>query len=678
MSAGAQGVNAGAWWGLALLCVVFGAVVRVQLAFEDVGFDRRDPRGMLQSDPAELHYLARQFAERPGVGGGARAGDVGAPGAAASGSSERGDLRHDRRIAWPAEVDVWRDFTVGQELLVAPLARALPDVPLHVLATLVGALTASLCALGVFGLTLELLRSRRLALLAAATFTVLPAAYRTIGFVWIREDLSLPLLAAAGWLTARAARVGTRRAGACAGAAAALAAATWHGASVGLLVLVLGVVGAVAWARPARAAVGDDSEPSLGDAAPEAPGGARSAKERSDARCVARGAVTGALVFIGVACLVPALRAKAAALSAPVALLLALALWAWGRPRRAGLRALCALGVIVGFALARRALVGDDLGHVGALLLAKLEHAGELPSDPLRLAPDVRIMWQGPFAGLALEQLLLVLGVPLVVATPWFVAVLGNGLTRFMRGARGEFGLALATLGALTLTVLTARSMAFAALLVPVAFAGAARGMTRVGSGALGRGAALALFGLQAFLFLGWASRFELGWNRPLTALEDRRARVAAVAEHVPAGVPVLTDFLNGPALLADHDRPIVLQPKWETAASRARVHRFLERLYHGTPAEFAAYMRDEVRCEWLLLDHRALVEMSAMRYAAGLRKDEDPLRTGTALQALLGPREALPSEFEVVVELPGRATRGVVPGTSGGARLLRLRGGGS
>jgi hypothetical protein len=178
---------------------------------------------------------------------------------------------------------------------------------------------------------------------------------------------------------------------------------------------------------------------------------------------------------------------------------------------------------------------------------------------------------------------------------------------------------------------------------------------------------------LQALLFLGFASNLDVTWYAGGAAQAERRAIVAAVAERVPRGAPVLTDFLSGPALLADHDRPIVLQPKWETAAARARVHRFLERLYHGTPAEFAAYMRDEARCEWLLLDRRALVDLDTMRYAAGLWRDEEPLRPGTALGALLGGIEGVPDEFELVLEVPRRTPPegGAAPCS---ARLLRLR----
>jgi len=634
---GVLGARGGAWWALALLLTLFCAALRCQLALQDDGFDLVDPRGMLRSDPAELHYLGRRFAE----GGLAPDG-----------------LRADPRIAWPDTTDVLREFTVGQELLVALAARLAPETPLHVVATVVGSLTASLCVLGVFALALEVLRSRRLALLAAATCTVLLASYRTVGFVWMNEDLSLPLLAAAAWASARAGRRQTLPAAALAGALAALSAATWHGAGVGLTALALGVAGAALHHRDPRRAH-----------APELVGSVHRARTASSAQLL----VCGALVFAAVASCIPSSAAKATAFSVPASLTLAAALIVAARPRALVGRVAVAATVVVVFALVRGAIVGDDLAHVGALLLAKLEHAGTLPADPLRVAPDVRLMWQGPFEGLSLEALLVNFGLAFVVAGFWLAATLANALAGRGSPRPREVGLALVTVLLLGLSVLAARVTAFAALALPVAFAAAARAMGRLGAGPLGRAAALGLFGLHALLFFGLVSRFQVTWYMDREAFLERRAIVAAVAERVPRAAPVLTDFLLGPALLADHDRPIVLQPKWETAAARARVHRFLERLFHGAPEEFAAYMRDEARCEWLLLDRRLLVELDGLRYAAGLRREVDPLRPGTALAALLGPIAAVPDLFEVVLEVPriGAPVGGAPPCS---ARLLKLR----
>jgi hypothetical protein len=71
----------------------------------------------------------------------------------------------------------------------------------------------------------------RWAVLAAATWAVLPASYRTIGFVLVREDFSLCWFALHLWLLARALRLRTAGSALLATAALVLFVATWHAAS---------------------------------------------------------------------------------------------------------------------------------------------------------------------------------------------------------------------------------------------------------------------------------------------------------------------------------------------------------------------------------------------------------------------------------------------------------------
>jgi len=634
ISAPGERLRGGAWWWLALALAVFGAALRVQLAWDDPGFDHRSPRGMLRSDPAELHYLARRL-HQPA--------DAPPP------------LRADPRVAWPETVDVLREYTVGQEWLVGSAQRLVPDAPLHVVALVVNSTTAALAVLAVFGLALELLVSRRAAALAALTFVALPAAYRTVGFVWVREDLALPLLAFAAWAAAAASRSAASTTAAVAGVLAALAAGTWHGASVGLTALasalVVGFGVSLVRARPANALEVDASE--------------RSSRRR-------RALVVGSLGFIAVTVFIPAARAKGVPLSSAVTLPLAAAVATGARSVPRAARWALGAGVIIGGALLRRALVGEDLAHVGALLLAKLEHAGTLPEDPARVSPDVRLMWQGPFASVGFGGAVHLFGLPLIPVLIWSAATLARA--RHHATAR-SVALAWAALLTLALTALATRASAFGSLAAPVAFAASAQSMTRFGARGLGRVAAVSLLAVQVLLFLGWASRYELDWNRPLAALAERRAMVEAVARLVPPGEPVLTDFLNGPALLADHDRPIVLQAKWETARARARVHRFLDLVYHRSAEDLAAYMRDEVQCGWLVLDRRWLVGLEDLRYAAGLRRDADPLRTGVALTQLSAPELAAGSPFEIVLDIP---VGDGAPGAGLAVRLLRLTAAGS
>ena len=63
---------------------------------------------------------------------------------------------------------------------------------------------------------------------AAVLYAIVPANYRTIGFILIREDGSLPFFALHLWLLARAVRVRSAVSIALAAVALVLALSTWH------------------------------------------------------------------------------------------------------------------------------------------------------------------------------------------------------------------------------------------------------------------------------------------------------------------------------------------------------------------------------------------------------------------------------------------------------------------
>ena len=93
---------------------------------------------------------------------------------------------------------------------------------------------------------------------------------------------------------------------------------------------------------------------------------------------------------------------------------------------------------------------------------------------------------------------------------------------------------------------------------------------------------------------------------------------VAAVEELVPQGAPIAADFMNSTAILAHTRRPIYLQPKYETEASRRRAERFLTSFFHDSPAELANWLAAE-GIEHLLVDRFTLGTLYASRYAAGI-----------------------------------------------------------
>jgi len=577
---------------LVLLLLVLATALRVERAFADPNFDAADDRGMLKSDPALLYYVTERIL----------AADGWAP----------DDFRADPRIQWPETTDVPAEFTVGQEFLVAWAYLLVGGgAPLHAFAVRVMALVASLAVLGVYGAVLARTRSVPWALFAALLFSLLPASYRTIGFVLVREDLSLPLFALHLGLLARARRVGSARAWLLAGLALAAALATWHAMSFVVLLEALALLGVALWsgaspfaARPARAVL---------------------------------------VVPVLAAVLVPALRASGLLLSPAFAiagalLLAALALErvprARGRPRATIGLALAATAAAV--LLVR--LAAPDPGsyaHVHEVLLAKLVHLGRLPADPNELSFDARLLWQGPFVTLAPRDAVALGGVALVLGAPAALALL-------LRSDPGDRFLGLLALAALPAAWLVERAFVVAACLLPIALAVAlAEAGRRLGRRTLAVGAlAAAALAVQLSLFASFASGLRLAWYTP----PGRQSEIAALVEWIGANVPsdeaIVGDFVNSTAILAHAGNPIVLQPKYETRRARERARAFVTTWFHGTPAELRRLVRERFQARWLLVDRYTLGRLS--RYLGGLPEDGPPPAPGTPAAAFQSQDDAV------------------------------------
>ena len=182
-SAGGE-ANYGKATAIQLICVLVALLVivgfqyreRSRLALESWYFNVEDDVGMLKGDPGLLYYLTERVIDAGG----------GVP----------DDWTADPRIEYPDVVNIPATYTVGQEFLVAWCWKWFGgDGPLHVFITHLMAVVASLSAFGVYLLGAELARSRTMGLFAAALSSTLPANFRTIGLVLVREDLSLPFLA---------------------------------------------------------------------------------------------------------------------------------------------------------------------------------------------------------------------------------------------------------------------------------------------------------------------------------------------------------------------------------------------------------------------------------------------------------------------------------------------------
>ena len=552
------------------LLVALCTHVRIRTALDDPLFDRSAATGMLRADPALLYYLLQRVLDGSGL--------------------PPDDWRADPRIEHPDLFDVPANLTVGQELAVAwPRLWLGSDEPLHVFCVRVMAILASLVLLGTFGLALELTGRVRWAVFAAALGCATLANYRTIGFVLMREDLSLPLWALHLWLLARAARTARVRDAVLAALAAVLALATWHAMRFVALAEVLVLLAVLA--RTGRNVV------------------------------AGRAGLAALAVLAAGSLLVPVLRAKLFVLSPPMALLVAMHVSARvaaraQRPHRAvlatalgGGAALAAAGAAISAALG---VHGDP--HVLALMWSKIVRLGAPPADPGELSFAARMMWQGPFESLPPLALQVQLGVVLWLVV---VAAVVGALAWWRRGQDQRFVAAAAFAGGTTLLALLVQRFVVLPAIVAPAVGVALLARARAWPAALARArlplpspgallAALAL-ALQIGLWIDGMRHYRLTWYGPPEERAEQAAMLRAIAEHVPPGAAVAGDPINSAAVLAFTGRGIVLQPKWEAGASLERTERLLTEFTRGTPAGLHRLLSEEYRCHWLLVDRAAM-----------------------------------------------------------------------
>lgn len=553
-----------------------------------------NPVGSVRSDPGLLYYLTERL--------------VGS-------TDETGQWPVDTRIEHPGGVSIPATYSLGLEGVLALARRVVGDeMPPHQLALRVMAFLASLTLLGVYGLARELTGSSRWGLMAAALHALTPAAYRSIGFVFVREDLCLPIFAIHLWLVVRTWRTGSMASGLWAGVTLGLALATWHAAG-----FLVALESAAMWLLFLR----------------------------RDRNPFGRGpALAGLAAVVAVCLLVPSLRAKGALFAPALIGFLALACAArpgWARHKR----------VIVGFVVlvafyglgrlvAVRLGSAQDLDHVLALMLAKLRYLGHLPADPAQLDFDVRMMWQGPFATLELREARRLFGPSLLGLIVLAVAT----TIRWVRG-RGQdmhllIGLFVVMLGLGSWMILRVSAALAIVLSAAIALWFSQRTHVRKGR-ARSRWLPFAGAGfllVQCLTFFGWASHLSLDWHWDLRRDRDR-AMVAAIERFVPENQAVAADFMVSTVILAHTKRPIIVQPKWESAASRRRVERLWDLLYHSSPLELAQTLRGPLQTEYLLLDRHTLQWLRSSRYLAGISSAGPDLPAGSALEALLAGSSA-------------------------------------
>lgn len=614
---------------LLLIAIVGSAQLRLHLAHSDPGYDAKEPRRVLWSDPALLYYFTERIVENGGT----------AP----------AELRADPNFEWPNRVDAIAFETVGQEYVAAWWHRLLGgDQPLHESCLEAMAWCASLTAIGVFLLATELTGSALLGGFAALLFALLPASYRTVGITLLREDFALPWFALHLGLLAVAARRRTTASFVACGLALLAALATWH--AMGFVVAMEAAV-LVAWCL----------------------------RSGQNPLAVPKAWLVPAVVAVG-SLLLPVLRAKLAIVSLPMqaatGLLLAAAVMRRpsARPWHGRAAALVGVAAAAGAAALLSHLLGGGIGdysHVMRLLLAKVRFLGELPTDPRVLEFEARLLWQGPFDTSSALALAIGLGVGLlgiVLLVAWQLPAWWRGRVHADDHHRvGEWRALLAAFGALSLFAawLVARTEVVAGVAAPVAVAVLVAAMP----GRWWRAGTATGVLVAASLQLSWFSQIHfIDWysvprraadgamifqpdGRPQLLRHPRQSALphllAWIDHQVPKGEPICADMVTSTAILAHTRHPIVIQPKYESRESRARIEQLLRALYHGTPVDFAALL-DGWKCPWFAVDVKSLGIGSL--YLAGFRDDgsERPEPESAAARFLDPGAPAVPG-FELV-----------------------------
>jgi hypothetical protein len=467
-------------------------------------------------------------------------------------------------------------------------------------------ISAALVGVGVYGLALELAGGVGWATCAAALWALALVNYRSVGYVLFREDFTLPWFALHGFLLARAVRLGTPASLVLAAVAAVAAAATWHAMT---FVLAIEAAAIVAWVL-------------------------RTGDNPLRARHAWLFPVTvGALSLV-----VPVLRSKLFVLSLPMLVAWALLGGALVRRSRAGSRlgdAAVIVGLVVaGLGLARLlgTLTGAGLGdysHVFALLAAKVRFLGVRPEDPRALPFEARLLWEGPFDTATLDYVLPAVNVLLVAVAG--AAVLG--LRAWMRGRGDARTVVLFVFTAVTavLAVLISRLFVVVGVVAPVVLVVLLR---RVPQRALRTALLVVALVVPGVLLYRYMRHFQSPWYMPPEWNAERAHVMAWIAEHVPPGEPIASDFVNSAAILASSGHPVLLQPKYEVARSRRRIEAFFDAFFHGTPEEFRRWVRG-AGARWLLIDRNL---MRGRVYIGGKIPSEVRVEDGTADLWLLNP----------------------------------------
>jgi hypothetical protein len=535
-----------------LVAVGTSAGLRIQTALGDANFDAHDARPLLRSDPGLLYYITDRIVE--------------------SGGGIPDNFSADNHIEFPAASNIPEMFSVGQEFVVAWAKLWFDDVPLHIVALWAMSIFASTSLFWIYLLCRELTGKASWAIFATLVALVLLGNYRTIGFLLIREDFSMPWLAMHLYALARAWRLRTNSSIVFAAVAMVLAAATWHAMGF-MLTIEAGVI--LAWHL-------------------------RSGENPMKVR--------GAWLFplvVAIGCVtIPVLRSKGFLFSIPMLIIASLSVSAIVErrellsPRAVRWTALAAIAVLLpsaGFLSSTLLGTTNDYSHVFELMAAKAKYMGELPGDPRLLSFDVRLLWQGPFDTPTWQYFSGALGIGLL-ALP--IALVAGAWGWFKLKGEGPQNLLYAfIIGGVLAAVLVQRTVVLPTLVAPVILALGLQRIKLVPLRAVIIVGALA-WQLQGFSF--WLTTYKNPWYLPPERNSEMADVLRWIEANVPPEEPIASDFVTSTAVLAHAGNPILVQPKYETTSTRRRIEQFTDAFSSGSLAEYHQLLKDN-DCRYVL-----------------------------------------------------------------------------
>ena len=335
------------------LLIGISSAIRIHKALTYHAFNTQDPRPMLRSDPGLLYYFTERIIESNGW--------------------PPEDFRADPLVEYPESSDLPAMFSIGQEFLIAWFAALFGDkIPLHVLCVWVMGIFSSFAVVGIFGLTVELTRNLRLGILATALSVILVGNYRTIGFILIREDFSLPWFSIHLYLLARAFRVRTKLSFVLLALTLVMAVSTWH--AMGFFIAIEVACIFLWFLRTGQNPMS------------------------------ASGAWLIPFCIALFSLIIPVLFSKGFILSVPMLMLYCmLAVAVLAKKLSAAKVRMLAAGLLAILFIASPLVAGflnigvQDYSHVFELMSAKIRFLGKLPQDPTKISFDSRLLWQGPF-----------------------------------------------------------------------------------------------------------------------------------------------------------------------------------------------------------------------------------------------------------------------------------------